>query len=139
MAVEQLPGLLLASWLLAVTVLLQAADAQNEAATTAEVSQYFGGVDHEAYLQWVSSLDYTRSAYLPSTVPNSGAAIHWTVDGGQFFLGVAARAEGWVGFGIAEAGAMPGSDMVLYTAATNELLDAYVLDDIFTGPLPDTC
>ena len=139
MTVQQLSGLLVASWLLALPGQLQATEAQNEAATTAEVSQYFGGVDHEAYLQWVSSLDYTRSAYLPSTVPNSGAAIHWTVDGGQFFLGVAARAEGWVGFGIAEAGAMPGSDMVLYTAATNELLDAYVLDDIFTGPLPDTC
>ena len=34
---------------------------------------------------------------------------------------------------------MPGSDMVLYTAATNELLDAYVLDDIFAGPLRDDC
>ena len=84
-------------------------------------------------------MDFKRSTYLSSTVPNNGAAIHWTINEDQLALGVAARAEGWVGFGIAEAGAMPGSDMVLYTAATNELLDAYVLDDIYAGPLPDTC
>ena len=34
---------------------------------------------------------------------------------------------------------MPGSDMVLYTASTNELMDAYVLDDIYAGPQPDEC
>lgn len=37
------------------------------------------------------------------------------------FLAVAAAASGWAGFGISDAGAMPGADIIIYKTAMNLL------------------
>jgi hypothetical protein len=53
-------------------------------------------------------------------------------------LAVAAGASGWVGFGISDAGAMPGADIVTFEAAsTDTLIDSYSL--AFEKPTPDDC
>lgn len=46
-----------------------------------------------------------------------------------------ANATGWVGFGIAEAGAMMGADILYYEASSNQATDAFALD--FVTPTPD--
>eukprot|EP00282_Hemiselmis_andersenii_P000493 CAMPEP_0114162022 /NCGR_PEP_ID=MMETSP0043_2-20121206/29274_1 /TAXON_ID=464988 /ORGANISM="Hemiselmis andersenii, Strain CCMP644" /LENGTH=532 /DNA_ID=CAMNT_0001258311 /DNA_START=238 /DNA_END=1836 /DNA_ORIENTATION=+ len=46
-------------------------------------------------------------------------------------------ASGWVGFGLAEMGRMPGADIVYYETSTNTLTDAYALG--FTTPVSDSC
>ena len=65
---------------------------------------------------------------------DDGAAIFWNVnnddDNDMIHFAIAVRAEGWVGFGISEAGGMIGSDLALYTASKPlELVDAYVVED----------
>mmetsp|Transcript_54341 Transcript_54341/g.131897 ORF Transcript_54341/g.131897 Transcript_54341/m.131897 type:complete len:591 (+) Transcript_54341:425-2197(+) len=53
---------------------------------------------------------------------------------------VAVRAEGWVGLGISEAGGMLGSDMALFkTSDPESIVDSYVVEDRFSGPLVDEC
>jgi len=46
---------------------------------------YFGAVNHQAYLDWISENDiefkYLSSVYMPSRDQSSGAAVHWKVDG----------------------------------------------------------
>jgi hypothetical protein len=52
---------------------------------------------------------------LPSPLgPMKGVAIHWGTDDDKIYIGVAARADGWVGFGIAEGGGMQGADPVIF-------------------------
>ena len=48
---------------------------------------------------------------------------------------VQARATGWIGFGIAEGGAMMGADIVYFESSTNKITDAYSLD--FVKPVSD--
>jgi hypothetical protein len=104
------------------------------------MEEYFGGVDHEAYFAWYESKDiatrYTGSVYMPSdATAENGAAVHWRIDEDYVYLAVAARATGWLGFGLAEAGGMLGSDMVLFTASRpEELRDAHTLEErrVFT-------
>lgn len=105
-------------------------------------SSYFGGEDNLDYLEWVDSgIDqkYGSSVYLPSVDLVNGAAIHWTVDSDWLHVAVAARATGWIGIGISEAGGMIGSDMALYTAASRpkDIVDAYVTENRF--PVEDEC
>lgn len=73
---------------------------------------YFGGTDHEAYLDWVNKNEietkYDNSVYVPSIDRSSGAAIHWSVDDEYIHVAVAARCSGWIGFGISEAGGKLG-------------------------------
>jgi hypothetical protein len=52
-------------------------------------------------------------------------------------LAVAAAASGWVGFGISDAGAMPGADIIVYEAASNLLQDYYATS--FERPVVDAC
>lgn len=75
-------------------------DAQKEDPTS-----FFGGIENEAYLEWLQKASYERTEFLPSPAGNStGAALHWTIHGEKIFLAVAAKATGWLGFGIGESG-----------------------------------
>jgi dopamine beta-monooxygenase len=93
-------------------------------------STYFGGSDNGGYTSWLQGVSnrYKKTAFVDATQDGAGVALHWTISGDTINLAVAARATGWVGFGLGEAGAMPGADIVLYSAASNELVDSYVLD-----------
>jgi hypothetical protein len=110
-----------------------------------DICTHFGGVDPEGYHQWYDSNDistkYPNLVYIPGADPNkpeNGAAIHWKVDGDFVHLAVAARATGWLGFGIAEAGGMLGADMAIFTASRpNEIVDAYTSD--WRQPQTDDC
>jgi len=69
---------------------------------------YFGGSDHQSYLDWISDFEiavkYNSSVFLPSRQDSFGAAVHWSADDDFFYVAVAARATGWIGFGLSEAG-----------------------------------
>ena len=105
-------------------------------------STYFGGIDNGEYTSWLETRGshYSQSVFLDvgGEDESLGMAVHWSIVGHEIQLAVAARATGWVGFGIAEAGGMLGADIVYYTAATNELVDAFVLDQ-YAKPTPDDC
>jgi hypothetical protein len=79
----------------------------------ATVSTCFGGVDNAPYLDWVNTKgsSYASSECFPSKTPNTtqGVAVHWRVDDENIHIAVAARAVGWVGFGLAETGGMKGN------------------------------
>jgi hypothetical protein len=76
--------------------------------------------------------------FLPSPAgPLTGAALHWNITNDSIYLAVAARATGWVGFGIAESGGMKGADPVIFMAAGKSLFDSHILEERF--PLPDGC
>lgn len=88
-----------------------------------DYTEYFGGEDNEAYLAWVSNTlsdgEYEAAAYLPSPAVDSsleGVAVHWSIDrdNGNLELALAARASGWVGFGMSDNGGMRGSDVSLF-------------------------
>jgi hypothetical protein len=104
---------------------------------------YFGGSDHGEYLSWITDnqIDamYNASAFLPSAVdPGQGAAIHWAVKGDELHLAIAARASGWLAFGISQAGGMLGADVAYFeTAAPDVLTDAHVIE--VRNPMPDDC
>lgn len=69
-----------------------------------------------------------------------GAAIFWSIYDDRIKFALTVRAEeGWVGFGISEAGGMRGADMALYQSSKPaEIVDAYVIADRST-PLVDDC
>lgn len=105
---------------------------------------FFGGEgNNDGYLDWydeVGDNHYSASTFLPSADndPLNGVAIHWKIVGDYLELAVAARAKGWLAFGLAEAGAMEGADMVLYEDATPDILvDAYNLEARY--PIDDEC
>jgi hypothetical protein len=120
-------------------------------------SSYFGGIDHDVYLQWVSetlqddhqsssmssasSRYYSHSFFLSSAHDASRrVAVHYRVNSTEqiLYLALAARAIGWFGFGLSENGGMLGADMMIYEAQhPTTLLDAHVLDDKY--PLLDHC
>jgi len=106
-------------------------------------SSYFSTVstdEKEIYTNWVathSSL-YPRHTFMPSSNDNDnddddGAAIFWNInndDTDTIDFAIAVRSEGWIGFGLSEAGGMMGSDMALFSNSNpNDIIDAYVVDD----------
>jgi DOMON domain/Copper type II ascorbate-dependent monooxygenase, C-terminal domain len=108
------------------------------------VSEHFGGVNNEAYLTWArerGDVTYNVSAYFASTGTNDttqGAALYWKVEPEYVRVAFAARATGWIGFGIAEAGGMKGSDIVYYESSNpGQLTDAYANDKAM--PIADDC
>jgi DOMON domain len=107
-----------------------------------DTSLYFGGNEVEGYTAWWqgASALYDKTAFVESTQADggSGVALHWTIDGETMQLAVAARATGWVGFGLGESGSMLGADIVLYSAESNQLVDSYVLDEA-RMPYRDEC
>ena len=78
---------------------------------------YFGGVNHQSYLEWIGDNNiaekYNSSVFIPSREGSLGAAVHWTVDDEYFYVAVAARATGWVGFGLSEGG---GKQAIVYVS-----------------------
>ena len=143
----------------AVTIVQAQDDVNNNTSSTSLITQpseYFGGTDHDTYITWYESVatKYTGSAFIydtssknttknknstQSTSYSDGVAVHWYVDELYVYIGVATRAQdGWVAFGLAEAGGMKGSDIVIYeTSKPNTLSDAHVLKDRF--PIQDIC
>ena len=89
------------------TILPAAVDAQAQQLAD-DPQAYFGGANHQSYLEWISDNNiadkYNSSVYMPSRGDSKGAAVHWTVDDEYFYVAVAARAAGWVGFGLSVAG-----------------------------------
>ena len=90
----------------------------------------------EAYATWIFQYgdNYDHSTFFGD---NDEVALHWKIDGDKIRIAAAVEASGWLGIGIAEAGGMPGADMVLFTASDNKLVDAYALD--YATPIEDTC
>lgn len=89
------------------------------------VCAHFEGIEAGPYRAWYNDFGieskYTSMVYLQGsdpTQPQNGAAIHWKVDEEYVHIAVAARATGWVAFGIAEAGGMLGADMALFGKST---------------------
>jgi dopamine beta-monooxygenase len=104
-----------------------------------DVSFVFPGSDNEVYVSWLANVSYNKSAYLPSTSSEGeGVAIHWNIKDSMIHLAVVAPATGWAAFGFAEAGAMRGADIIMYSAETDTLVDSYVLDQS-VKPFPDEC
>jgi hypothetical protein len=79
---------------------------------------------------------YRRTAFLSSkgnahnsiaTASDAAVALHWTIDHVQskINLEIAVKALGWVRLGFTEMGGMPGSDMIIFDAASGSLVDAY--------------
>lgn len=109
------------------------------------VCDHFQGIDHDSYINWYETADvasnYPNQVYLLGSdpaAPENGAAIHWRLDEEYVYIAVAARATGWLAFGISEAGGMLGTDMVMFTAARpDELVDAYTGDERY--PQIDDC
>ena len=114
--------------------------------------EYFGGSDIESYLAWYNENGTSYTGYLfleadddvgaSEGVSNqNGVAVHWRVNVAEelLYLSFAARAQdGWIGFGMAEAGGMSGADLVIYETSKPDILtDAYVLRD--PQPLIDDC
>ena len=86
--------------------------------TVVEPEAYFGGIDHDGYLDWYDEIGddkYGSSTFLAASDTSTlggeeinGVAIHWKIIDSHIELAVAARATGWLGFGLAEAGGMEG-------------------------------
>ena len=79
----------------------------------AQVCAHFDGEDHQPYLDWYDSYSigtkYSNQIFIPGsdpTKPENGMAVHWKIDDEHVHLALAARATGWLGFGIGEAGTL---------------------------------
>ena len=120
-------------------------------AVAMETNAYFGGRDHEAYLDWVAQhgTEYTHQTFLSqasstNSSQGGGVAVHWRINptNERLHLAVAARTTGWLGFGFSETGGMQGSD-VFYVQAmddqsnTLDIMDAHVLE--VRQPVVDVC
>jgi len=104
---------------------------------------YFGGNSNaQAYIDWSTSqnaMRYNASLFLESTAdPANGVAVHWKIEDDTLHLAVAAKAKGWVGFGLSENGGMQGADVVLFQAnKPDELQDSFILEERL--PIADDC
>jgi len=107
-------------------------------------SSYFPSLDDNqklAYTTWLNdhASSYTRQAFLSTASdPNEGVATFWNIDGDSIDFAIVVQADGWVGFGISEAGGMLGADVAMFQASTAELVDSYILTER-AAPLPDDC
>jgi hypothetical protein len=77
--------------------------------------------------------------YAHSTVvgENNQVGLFWEVVGNKLTMAVAAAANGWVGFGVSDTGAMKGADIVVFEAATQKLNDYCSLN--YEPPRLDDC
>jgi len=81
--------------------------ATNSSSAGNDPHNYFGGLDHEDYLDWAGSVDYAANAFLANPDDSSqGIAIHWSISDDEEYvdLGLAVRATGWLGFGLSDNG-----------------------------------
>ena len=106
------------------TALLVSSVTHSARATTssADAATYFSNLaddEKETYTSWFTkqAAAYSRHSFMPSesSDTDSGAAFFWNInDDDTVSFALAVRADGWVGFGISEAGGMMGADMALY-------------------------
>ena len=106
------------------TALLVSSVTHSARATTssADAATYFSNLaddEKETYTSWLTkqTAAYSRHSFMPSesSDPDNGAAFFWNInDDDTVSFALAVRADGWVGFGISEAGGMMGADMALY-------------------------
>ena len=106
------------------------------------VNDCFGGINNAAYLDWVvdTGTSYTSAVCYNASSSDTaqGVAVHWKLDSENIYIAVAARATGFVSFGLAEGGGMRGADIVIFeTANPGELRDAHVLEERI--PIDDVC
>lgn len=105
------------------------------------VSLLASSASSSAYESWVADRgpSYDHFQWVGDASSEKAVAIHWSVDDDESVLrlAVAANATGWVGFGIAESGGMPGADLVIYTVADDALTDAHAL--AYAAPIVDRC
>jgi hypothetical protein len=139
--VANLPQFTMISMKAALTLLLLVSS-QALAQTPTDPQDFFGdGTSNDAYLEWLSSATYQTSLFLPTTGNvTKGAAVFWSISDDERYvdLAVVARASGWLGFGLSDAGGMLGSDMMLFEAAKPDtVVDAYVLEE--RQPQEDDC
>ena len=134
-------GVALSALLVAV---LLVAPRSASAASMNGPSQYFGGTSNEAYMSWVAEYggDYDYNYFLASAagaeLNDDGVALHWRLDEERLYLAVAARATGFVAFGLSENGGMTGSDIVAFEASAPDVVkDMYVQD--VRVPVEDEC
>ena len=105
--------------------------------------KYFGSNEKQAYLEWAqlptTSVAYNTSLFLPSATDEAnGVAVHWKINNDTISLAVAARADGWVAFGLSENGGMFGSDVVAFEAAKpDSLRDLHILTE--RNVIDDSC
>ena len=109
---------------------------------TLSINDCFGGTNNTAYLDWLADAgtSYTSAVCYnaSSSDTTQGVAVHWKLDDENIYIAVAARATGFVSFGLAEGGGMRGADVVIFeTENPGELRDAHVLDERI--PVDDTC
>lgn len=118
----------------------------NAVATKDVAEDYFSGLatDEKAgYTTWLNTnfgTSYSQHSFLSTASASaSGAAVFWKINGDEINFAVAARATGWVAFGISEAGGMLGSDVVYYeTANPDQVVDSYIMESR-AAPLKDDC
>lgn len=106
-------------------------------------SDYFGGEDNEAYLDWVATLssDLTSTAFIPSAAdPTLGAALHWRIvdNKDELELAVAVKASGWIGFGLSRNGGMTGADLFIVESKNLSAIGDYHTLDV-RYPQLDEC
>ena len=103
-------------------------------------TEFFPGTIKDVYTDWLATVSYNKTTFIESPYDTTtGAALHWNIVDDMIYLAVAVtQATGWAAFGLAESGSMRGADIVMYTAETDALTDAYVLDEL-VQPSLDTC
>ena len=103
-------------------------------------TEFFPGTIKDVYTDWLATVSYNKTTFIESPYDTTtGAALHWNIVDDMIYLAVAVtQATGWAAFGLAESGSMRGADIVMYTAETDTLTDAYVLDEL-VQPSLDTC
>ena len=97
---------------------------------------------NDGFVGWSTSSSadsYQNSAYIAtSSDPCKGIGFHWTIDTDQESIQIAVAVQigassassnnGWAAIGFSENGGMRGADVVYYTASSDTITDAYVLD-----------
>jgi hypothetical protein len=97
-------------------------------------------LDDEEYAAWLNSSSYHKSLVLEmNTGSSTEVGLFWKIWEDSIHMALACPSSGWCGFGIAEAGGMKGSDMVVFETEMNKLFDAHVLDAISAGPICNSC
>ena len=88
----------------------------------------------QPYVSWIKE---NIGKYDHDTYINDNFALHWKILDDKIYLAVAAEVSGWIAFGIAESGGMPGSDIVVFEAATKTLTDHHAVK--YAKPILDNC
>mmetsp|Transcript_4381 Transcript_4381/g.10303 ORF Transcript_4381/g.10303 Transcript_4381/m.10303 type:complete len:599 (-) Transcript_4381:246-2042(-) len=128
-------------------VLLLALQLLGSSVATKDVAEaYFNGLETSekaGYTSWLNTnfgTAYSQHSFLSTaSASGSGAAVFWKINGDEINFAIAARATGWLAFGISEAGGMLGSDVVYYeTANPDQVVDSYIMENR-AAPLKDDC